>query len=207
MNENNIGVNLAKAIVKFHALIPKVSKDSTNPHFKSKYASLSNILESVDPLLHTCGLAVVQIPRGDNELLTMLVHESGESIGDSVVMKLTKNDPQGVGSAITYYRRYALGAILSLNIDDDDDGNAASTPPANKNWKPETPPKEPAKPKQDSPKVSECREYIAKLQATSSQVTAFKDLMAARDVNWMDIALEAKAAGVTTWANLLEYAG
>jgi len=63
----------------------------------------------------------------------MIIHTSGEWIKSSYEMKPTKNDPQGLGSAITYQRRYALGAVLSLNIDDDDDGNKASekqkTPP------------------------------------------------------------------------------
>ena len=103
MEQQTVGPKLAQAIVKFHALLPKVSKDSVNPHFKSRYASLSTILENIDPLLHTCGLAVVQMPKGESELVTLLIHESGESIGASVVMNLQKSDPQGVGSAITYY--------------------------------------------------------------------------------------------------------
>ena len=56
------------------------------------------------------------------------MHSSGEYIGETYVMTPTKNDPQGLGSAITYQRRYALGAILSLNIDEDDDGNEANKP-------------------------------------------------------------------------------
>ena len=62
----------------------------------------------------------------DNTLTTLLVHESGEYIGDRMHMMPIKQDPQAQGSAITYARRYAVGAILSLNIDEDDDGNLAT---------------------------------------------------------------------------------
>lgn len=119
---------LAKALVTFHVKVDKVNKDSNNPFFKSKYASLSNILDVIDTPLNECGLSILQMPSGEHELTTILLHESGEYIGDTYRMTPTKNDPQGLGSAITYQRRYALGAILSLNIDEDDDGNEASKP-------------------------------------------------------------------------------
>jgi hypothetical protein len=54
------------------------------------------------------------------------MHKSGEWLGSHFTMKPVKNDPQGIGSCITYMRRYALAAILGLNIDEDDDGNQAS---------------------------------------------------------------------------------
>jgi len=57
---------------------------------------------------------------------TILMHKSGEWLGSHFTMKPVKNDPQGIGSCITYMRRYALAAILGLNIDEDDDGNSAS---------------------------------------------------------------------------------
>jgi hypothetical protein len=60
----------------------------------------------------------------------MLLHTSGEWISESYEMEPTKHDPQGAGSVITYQRRYALGAILGLNIDEDDDGNKASVTPS-----------------------------------------------------------------------------
>ncbi len=120
---------IATALCKFHAQVGKVKKDSKNPFFKSSYASLSSILDVVDEPLHTNGLSVVQFPTGQHELVTMILHVSGEWMRDSYDMKPTKNDPQGLGSVITYQRRYALGAVLGLNIDDDDDGNKGSEPP------------------------------------------------------------------------------
>ena len=129
MNKSESIKELAGALAKFHATTPRVVKDASNPFFKNKYASLSNIIEVTQKPLADCGLAVIQMPTGENQLTTMLIHESGEYISDTYVMKPTKNDPQGLGSAITYQRRYALGAILNLNIDEDDDGNQASKPP------------------------------------------------------------------------------
>jgi len=132
MNKSETISELSKALVLFQGKLIKVKKDSTNPFFKNKYASLSNIIEGTQEELAKCGLAVIQLPAGVNQLETILIHESGEFISETYEMRPTKNDPQGLGSAITYQRRYALGAILCLNIDEDDDGNEASKPETKK---------------------------------------------------------------------------
>ena len=117
---------LATALCNFQSSVSNVPKDGSNPFFKSKYATLSNILDVIrEPLLRN-NLSFVQFPTGEHELTTILMHNSGEWIQGTYKMTPTKNDPQGLGSVITYQRRYALGSILGLNIDDDDDGNAAS---------------------------------------------------------------------------------
>jgi len=118
--------NLAIALCKFQGTVEKIVKTATNPFFKSKYASLADILDVIREPLQVNGLSFVQFPEGESGLTTMLMHESGEHITATYIMKPVKNDPQGQGSAITYQRRYALGAILGLNIDDDDDGTQAS---------------------------------------------------------------------------------
>lgn len=118
--------SIAAALVAFHKEVGKISKDSTNPFFKSKYASLSNILDGINEPLHNNGLAIVQFPEDETGLTTRLVHTSGEWMESTYQMKSTKDTPQDRGSAMTYQRRYAVGAILSLNIDEDDDGNKAS---------------------------------------------------------------------------------
>ena len=124
--------NIAKALILFHLKVDTIRKDATNPFFKSKYASLSNILEAINEPLIEADLAVCQFPTGENGLTTILIHgQSGEFMQSAYEMKPVKNDPQGIGSVITYQRRYSLSAILGLNIDDDDDGNAASKPQAN----------------------------------------------------------------------------
>lgn len=118
---------IGKALVQFHSKVSKVSKDSKNPFFNSKYASLSNILEAIQSPLEESGLSFTQFPTNENGLTTILIHgESGEYIQETYTMRPTKDDPQGRGSTITYQRRYALAAILGLNIDEDDDGNAGS---------------------------------------------------------------------------------
>jgi len=85
-----------------------------------------SILEAIQKPLEESGLCFSQMPDGEG-LTTLLIHsESGEYLQSTYKMAPVKTDPQSLGSAITYARRYALGAILGLNIDTDDDGNTAS---------------------------------------------------------------------------------
>lgn len=123
-------VNLAKSLAAFNGEVSRIDKDSTNPHFRNKYASLDTIIDEIRPILHKHGMSVIQMPGGDGEVFTMttmLLHESGEWIeSDPIVMRPVKNDPQGIGSCATYARRYSLAAFLSLNTGEDDDGNGAS---------------------------------------------------------------------------------
>jgi hypothetical protein len=123
--------SIAKALITFHVKVESVKKDATNPFFHSKYASLSNILETIQMPLNESGLSFAQFPSGENGLTTILMHaESGEFLQSDYFMPPVKNDPQGKGSAITYQRRYALASVLGLNIEEDDDANKASQPPA-----------------------------------------------------------------------------
>ncbi|MCC8435434.1 ERF family protein [Brevibacillus sp. M2.1A] len=137
MNKSDSIVELSKALVKFNGEVSKIAKDSANPHFRNKYASLDQIVDEIRPLLHKNGLSILQFPGGDGEKLTMttvLMHESGEWIqSEALTLIPAKKDPQGIGSATTYGRRYQLSAFLSLNTGEDDDGNDASTPPAQPN--------------------------------------------------------------------------
>lgn len=130
---------IANALCKFQQEVGKIKKSANNPFFKSKYATLSDILDVIQEPLSNSGLSVMQLPTGENELETIVMHISGEFIASKYTMRPTKNDPQGIGSCITYQRRYALGAALSLNIDEDDDGNKASqntiSKPSNSNQK------------------------------------------------------------------------
>lgn len=119
---------IANALCKFQAEVEKIKKGATNPFFKSKYATLADILDVIRQPLANNGLSFVQFPKGIHGLETMLMHISGEYLSESYEMRPVKDDPQGAGSVITYQRRYALGAVLGLNIDEDDDGNKASIP-------------------------------------------------------------------------------
>jgi hypothetical protein len=118
--------NISTALAVFHIKMDVIKKDAKNPFFKSTYASLSNILDAIKIPLAESDLSFSQHPMGENGMSTILMHKSGEWLGSHFTMKPMKNDPQGIGSCITYMRRYALAAILGLNIDEDDDGNQAS---------------------------------------------------------------------------------
>jgi hypothetical protein len=106
----------------------KIDKTASNPFFKSKYASLSSILEAIQIPLAESGLVFSQHPD-KGELTTILIHtETGQYMMSSYDIHPVKVDPQGIGSAITYAKRYALCAILGLNVDEvDTDGNDQQT--------------------------------------------------------------------------------
>ena len=117
--------NIATALIVFQTKVKPIKKEEINPFFKSKYANLESILEGAKTPLIESGLSVTQLPDGDG-LTTMVMHgESGEWLSATYKLLLTKQDPQGQGSAISYARRYALCAVLGL-ITEDDDANAAS---------------------------------------------------------------------------------
>jgi hypothetical protein len=136
MNRSETITELAKALVKFNSEVTKIAKDADNPFFKNNYATLDTIIDEIRPILSKHGLSIMQIPSGDGQnvtLKTLLLHESGEWLeSDALTMKPVKNDPQAVGSCITYARRYSLAAFLSLNTGEDDDGNGATYGKGNK---------------------------------------------------------------------------
>jgi len=125
MEKSESITNLTKALVAFQATLKPVAKTETNPFFKSRYADLSGIWDSIRTSLSSNGLAVSQLMEGEN-LNTMLMHVSGEWIASSYPINAKAPEPQAVGSAVTYARRYALSAILGIVADDDDDGEIAS---------------------------------------------------------------------------------
>lgn len=138
MNSSPTIQAISAAFVAAQAEIPHAPKQSTNPHFKSSYADLATVTETIRPVLAKHGLAVLQSSTpadGGVRLQTILLHKSGEWIADEgLFAPLQKHDAQGVGSATTYVRRYGLCALLGV-AQDDDDGNAASTPPQAKQTK------------------------------------------------------------------------
>lgn len=118
---------LLPAFLKAQTAIEGAKKDTTNPHFKTQYADLASVWEAVKKPLADNNLIVTQWPRtvGNGvEIETMLFHTSGEFLADCLWVPCSKNDAQGLGSAITYGRRYALMAVLGV-CPVDDDGAAA----------------------------------------------------------------------------------
>jgi len=117
---------------------PVIKKDAWNPFYKSNYASLSNILDAIEPVLEKHGLYIRSILR-DNVLITQICElETGNVNLESCFNLPVLSDIQKIGSAITYARRYNLVAMLNLNIENDDDGNATKETPKETKPKPET---------------------------------------------------------------------
>lgn len=121
-------VEITKALIDFQGNLKPVPRESTNPYFKSKYASLHTIWEHIRKPLRDNGLAVTQLSHyqdGQVLLTTTLLHTSGEWLsGDLLVTPGKQNDAQSMGSALTYARRYALSAILGICSEEDDDAES-----------------------------------------------------------------------------------
>ena len=119
---------LTAALTKAACELKNPPKDSVNPFFNCRYADLATVRDAVLPVLARHDLAVLQLPcELDNAaaLTTLLMHVSGEWVETTIKLRAVRNDPQGVGSALTYARRYALQAIAGVAAEDDDDGNTA----------------------------------------------------------------------------------
>lgn len=121
---------IAKAYVAAQKSMEAIKKAAKNEHFKNKYADLAEVVEAVVPALNENGVGVIQNAVNDGEwvsITTTLLHESGASVSSTLRLRPSKTDPQGIGSAITYGRRYSLLAMTGA-APEDDDGNAASGP-------------------------------------------------------------------------------
>lgn len=119
--------HLIASLIKFQKEVKPIPKNKINPHYKSKYAELSVVIDVCQPALNNHGLAVIQTLKTapeDNLLITHLLHESGESISSEVYLPRIQ-DPQKLTSAITYLRRASYLSIVGLTADDDLDGNDA----------------------------------------------------------------------------------
>ena len=122
---------LSKALIAVQKNLQPAVKDATNPFCKNRYATLNSIMDSCRSALLDNGVLLTQYPipveNGSLGLVTKLVHaESGQYQASLAVIPLAKLDPQAMGSAFTYGRRYALSAMLGIVTEEDDDGNAAS---------------------------------------------------------------------------------
>lgn len=115
--------NLATALAKAQAEIRPAIYDSTNPHFRSKYASLTAVMEACREALSKNQIAVVQgaaVVDGAVAVTTLLLHASGEYISDELTMPFAQATPQQIGSSLSYCRRYSLASLVGITADDDD---------------------------------------------------------------------------------------
>jgi hypothetical protein len=169
-------IGIATALAKAQANMGKALKQANNPHFRSKYADLGNVMDACLPALNEAGIAVVQ-PTGEDEhgryVETRLIHgESGESLFCRVPLIVAKNDMQGYGSAVTYARRYGLMTMAGI-APEDDDGNAAAK----------------AAPKQEAPKkisAEQFQEIQALIEITETDEAKFCKFMKVGDLHDMN---------------------
>jgi hypothetical protein len=113
-------------ILKIQSQIGTLSKDKENPFFKSKYFDINQILAQLQPLLDEHGLTVVQ-PLDNIEgkpALSTIVYDGDQEVLNYTTPLPENDDPQKIGSAITYFRRYALQSLFMLQADDDDANSA-----------------------------------------------------------------------------------
>lgn len=121
---------LYSALLAFQGKVGAVKRDRVNPHFKSRYATLEAVCDTIRPAMQECGLVWLQSPGELNEsgleVRTVIAHAaSGQSFDYTMRIPLSKKDAQGAGSALTYAMRYSLMAVLGLPPTDDDDANEA----------------------------------------------------------------------------------
>lgn len=132
MNKSESIADLAKALAAFQGEVKQPMKDKANPFFKSKYVPLENVVEAVTETASKHGLSFIQYPMNSENkvgVITILMHESGQWIeSEPIFATPAKQDPQGVGSTITYLKRYSLSAVFGITSDEDDDANTATYP-------------------------------------------------------------------------------
>jgi hypothetical protein len=149
MNKSESIKEIATALAKFQGEVKNPNNTAVNPFLKNKYAPLNEILNVIRPILSKNGLSVVQdssVQDGKVVVTTYLFHISGEWIESSpLTLTPEKLTPQGIGSVITYGRRYALSALLGISSEDDDDGNSQEKQEAKHGKKEETITKEEAR--------------------------------------------------------------
>lgn len=156
---------LAASMAKAQALIEGAAKDGSNPHFRSKYATLASVVDAVKEPLAKNGLSYTQVLHDAENAVkveTIILHQSGEWLScGALSVPVSKHDAQGFGSALTYARRYSLSAAFGV-APEDDDGNGAAA----------------AAPKDDgkiTPRAGSrerlSKEQIAKVEAIANQMT------------------------------------
>lgn len=199
MNKSEEIDALATALSKAQAAFGPALKDANNPFYKSRYADLRSVWEAAVGPLTAHGLSVAQVGdlagdpfvfdrQGETQLYagviveTILMHESGQWISGKTFYPLKNLDAQGVGSVITYGRRYGLMAILGITPDDDD-GNAGSNRGNESQYKSSAnkptsapPPTAPVAPAVDYLGTGEAKKHEAKLKELCTGLNRASDL-------------------------------
>lgn len=141
MNKSETIAELSSALNKAQSEMSGAKKTAKNPFFKSNYANLEEVIHCIKEPFADNGLSFMQFPitsDGFAGVETIILHSSGEWISGEFMLKCAKNDPQGMGSAITYAKRYGLQGACGIPSEDDD-GNAATAKPVAKKAAPAKP--------------------------------------------------------------------
>lgn len=128
MNRSESIANLAAALAKAQGKLKNPHMDGTNPHFKSKFASLAAVREAVIPTFTEHGLSLSQWPVANGNYagcVTHLAHESGDWMEEAFLIPVDKGNAHGYASAVTYAKRISMQSVAAVVGDEDDDGNAA----------------------------------------------------------------------------------
>lgn len=188
---------LATALVKVQAEIRDAEKNSLNPHFKSQYANLESVIAATREPFANHGLVVAQqssIEDGKPVLVTTLFHSSGQWIRSVMPIMNERNTAQGLGSGLSYARRYSLSAIAGIT-QSDDDGEAASAKGAGKLRSfggPAMPQGERDK------KVVQLRQMLQMLDETESSFLEHSSRMCKRPLKKIDDMTDPELAGAVT---------
>lgn len=130
MNKSDSIKELATALSKAQGEIENASKNQKNDHYKNKYADLAEVLNTIRPVFAANGLSVAQHPSYEPPMAsveTVLMHSSGEFMSSTCSAPVSRADAQGVGSVVTYLRRYSLAAVAGIAQEDDDAAAASPT--------------------------------------------------------------------------------
>lgn len=157
-------MSIYKQLFEAKKEIGKISKDSKNPFFKSKYFDINSLLEHVEPILQKHNLLLLQ-PIEEGKVTTVIVDiETGEKVKSEITLPQL-NDPQKLGSCVSYYRRYTAQSLICLQSTDDDANLASKKAPVKKDYK-------------DCTTKEELRAYYASISADEQKelkhlITAF----------------------------------
>ena len=141
MNLENANAALFAAIAQAQGEVENATKSATNPHFKSRYADLAEVLNAVRPVFARHGLAIIQSVSSDQQLVTVattIAHKEGGFVTSSMSCTSPTSKIQDLGSMVTYLRRYSVAAMTCIS-QADDDGNVASQRPAKASTEPQKP--------------------------------------------------------------------
>lgn len=191
---------LATALAAAQAEMKNATLNKVNPHFKSKYADLAGIRDTVTPALTKHGLAIVQgTDTVDSGIVvvTRLMHKSGQWMESRFPISYDK--PQAMGSAYTYARRYSLSAMCAISADEDDDANAANEKPVAPIKKNITPHEDP--PQNTGPQLLKREDARALYKTLQAELVGLATI---REVSQWEKAKELEIAKLGDWKSYMD---